>query len=352
MPAANPSAAVAYCRSVEDCTGHVGSACDKPDGQTAARPRLPLGRDRRWLLVAPMTLFFLVFFAFPVLSLLAVSLDKPMPGVVSAHGDFVFTNYIRFFSLPQYYEAAVRTLWISAVSTLIAAILGYPLALVIAKTEHPWWSTVLMILVLASMQLDGVIRLYGLMVLLGDNGLINGTLIRWHSIDKPMPLMYNVFGVIVGTVQVTLPFMVLSLIGVIRSINPSLEEAARSLGASRWRAFRSVTLPLTMPGLLAGMVLVFALASSSYVVAALMGGWKVWVMPIHIYERISNSGQWQFGAAISTVLFLDQHERRVRLSGVAARVAAGRAVTDSTRVPSASSGSAPARRLSCCCCRW
>ena len=81
-----------------------------------------------------------------------------------------------------------------------------------------------MILVLASMQLDGVIRLYGLMVLLGDNGLINGTLIRWHSIDKPMPLMYNVFGVIVGTVQITLPFMVLSLIGVIRSINPSLEE--------------------------------------------------------------------------------------------------------------------------------
>jgi putative spermidine/putrescine transport system permease protein len=289
----------------------------------AKRPRaraLTLGRDRRWLLVAPMTLFFLVFFAFPVLSLLAVSLDKPMPGVVSAHGDFALTNYIRFFSLPQYYEAAVRTLWISAVSTLIAAILGYPLALVVAKTEHPLWSTVLMILVLASMQLDGVIRLYGLMVLLGDNGLINGTLIRWHSIDRPMPLMYNVFGVIVGTV----PFMVLSLIGVIRSINPSLEEAARSLGASRWRAFRSVTLPLTMPGLLAGMVLVFALASSSYVVAALMGGWKVWVIPIHIYERISNSGQWQFGAAISTILFLINMSAVFVYQVVASRVAGGR----------------------------
>jgi putative spermidine/putrescine transport system permease protein len=294
---------------------------------TTKRPRaraLTLGRDRRWLLAVPMTLFFVVFFAFPVLSLLAVSLDKPMPGAVTAHGDFVLTNYIRFFSLPQYYEAAVRTLWISAVSTLIAAILGYPLAHVVAKTEHPLWSTVLMILVLASMQLDGVIRLYGLMVLLGDNGLINGTLIRWHSIDKPMPLMYNVFGVIVGTVQITLPFMVLSLIGVIRSINPSLEEAARSLGASRWRAFRSVTLPLTMPGLLAGMVLVFALASSSYVVAALMGGWKVWVIPIHIYERISNSGQWQFGAAISTILFLINMSAVFLYQVVASRVAGGR----------------------------
>jgi putative spermidine/putrescine transport system permease protein len=134
------------------------------------------------------------------------------------------------------------------------------------------------------------------------NGLINGTLIRWHSIDKPMPLMYNVFGVIVGTVQITLSFMVLSLIGVIRSINPSLEEAARSLGASRWRAFCSVTLPLTMPGLLAGMVLVFALASSSYVVAALMGGWKVGFYR-SIYERINNSGRWQ-SAPRFPILFL------------------------------------------------
>jgi putative spermidine/putrescine transport system permease protein len=283
-----------------------------------------LGQDRLWLLVLPMTLFFLIFFAFPVLSLLALAFDKPMPGVVVAHGDFVLTNFIRFFSLAQYYNSAVLTIWISAVSTLVAALLGYPLAYMVAKTEHPLWSTVLMILVLASMQLDGVIRLYGLMVLLGDNGLINGTLIRWHSIDKPLPLMYNVFGVIVGTVQITLPFMVLSLIGVIRNISPTLEEAARSLGASRWQAFRSILLPLSMPGILAGMLLVFALASSSYVVAALMGGWKVWVMPIHIYERISNNGQWQFGATISTILFLINMSAVFVYQFVASRMAGGR----------------------------
>jgi putative spermidine/putrescine transport system permease protein len=285
---------------------------------------LQLGRDRFWLLVAPMALFFLIFFAFPVLSLLALAFDKPTPGVVVAHGDFVLTNFIRFFRLAQYYNSAVLTIWISAVSTLIAALLGYPLAYVVAKTEHPLWSTVLMILVLASMQLDGVIRLYGLMVLLGDNGLINGTLIRWHYINKPLPLMYNVFGVIVGTVQITLPFMVLSLIGVIRNISPTLEEAARSLGATRWRAFRSILLPLSMPGILAGMLLVFALASSSYVVAALMGGWKVWVMPIHIYERISNNGQWQFGAAISTILFLINMSAVFVYQFVASRMAGGR----------------------------
>jgi putative spermidine/putrescine transport system permease protein len=181
-----------------------------------------------------------------------------------------------------------------------------------------------MITVLASMQLDGVIRLYGMMVLLGDNGLINGTLIRWHSIDKPLPLMYNVGGVIAGTVQITLPFMILSLLGIIRNISPSFEEAARSLGASRWQTFRSITLPLTMPGILAGMLLVFALSSSSYVVAALMGGWKVWVLPIHIFQQVTNSGRWQFGGAISVILFLLNISAVFIYQFVAGRSAGGR----------------------------
>lgn len=283
-----------------------------------------IGRNRLWLLVAPMTIFFVVFFLFPVLSMMALSFDTPRPGSVAAHGDFVLTNFERFFRLPQYYESIFRTLWISVVSTLIAASLGFPLAYLIAKTRRPLWNTVLMIMVLASMQLDGVIRLYGMMVLLGDNGLINGTLTRWHWIDAPIHFMYNNYGVIIGTVQITLPFMVLSLIGIIGNIHPSLEEAARSLGASRYQAFRSIILPLAMPGVLAGMLLVFALGSSSYVVAALMGGWKVWVLPIHIFERVTNSGQWQFGAAISLILFLINIAAVFVYQFVASRVAGGR----------------------------
>jgi putative spermidine/putrescine transport system permease protein len=272
--------------------------------RSTRRGALWSGRSRLWLLVAPMTLFFIVFFVFPVVALLSDAFDMPSPGAIAPRGDFVLANFHRFFAVAQYYNSALLTVEISVVSSITAAILGYPLAYVIAKIERPMWSTALMILVLASMQLDGVIRLYGMMVLLGDNGLINGTLIRWHYLEKPLPLMYNAFGVIIGTVQITLPFMVLSLIGVIRGIHPSFEEAARSLGASRWRTFREVTLPLTMPGLLAGMLLVFALASSSYVVAALMGGWKVWVLPMHIFQQISNGGHWQFGACIATILFV------------------------------------------------
>jgi len=270
----------------------------------APGPAFLAGRNRLWWLAVPLAIFFVFFFVIPVLVLLANAFDKPAAGSVAPAGDFVLTNFQRFLRLPQYYNSALLTIYVSFISSIIAAILGYPLAYLIAKTEHPAWNTFLMILVLASMQLDGVIRLYGMMVLLGDNGLINGTLIRWNYLSEPLPLMYNIFGVVVGTVQITLPFMVLSLIGVIRNIHPSFQEAARSLGASPWWAFRSITLPLTMPGLLAGTLLVFALASSSYVVAALMGGWKVWVLPVQIFERISNSGQWQFGAALATILLV------------------------------------------------
>jgi putative spermidine/putrescine transport system permease protein len=200
--------------------------------------------------------------------------------------------------------AILRSVWIGALVAAACLVLGYPLAFIIARAIRPSTATLLTLLVLVSMQLDMVIRLYGLMVLMGDNGIVNQALIKMNLISDPLPLMYNPFGVVVGLVQVTLPFMVLSLIGAIKAINPSLEEAARSLGASRWRAMRQVTLPLSLPGIYAGTLLVFALAISSYVVPALMGGWKVVTLPIHIYQQIAEVGRWQFGAAIGAVLFV------------------------------------------------
>lgn len=262
------------------------------------------GGFRLWWLVVPAFAFFLVFFIVPVASLFALSLNPSAAGVITVTDHFTLHNFARIFTHPLYYDAIYRSLGLSAIVSIVCLLLGYPLAYLIAKTEHPGRNTFLMILVLSSMQLDMVIRMYGLMVLFGDNGLINGLLKSLGVIDQPLPLMYDSFGVVAGLVQVTLPFMVLSLIGIIRGIHPSLEEAARSLGASRWRALRSVVLPLSMPGILAGTILVFALAVSSYVVPALMGGWKVVVLPIHIYQQIAETGRWQFGSAIAVVLFV------------------------------------------------
>jgi putative spermidine/putrescine transport system permease protein len=262
------------------------------------------GRVGLWWLVLPALLFFVAFCVVPVLSLFALSLNKAVAGVVTVQDNFTFANFARFFSNAAYYGAAFRSLGIAVVVALIGAVLGYPLAYVIAKAEHPARNTLLMILVLTSMQLDMVIRMYGLMVLLGDNGLVNQALLKSGAIEAPLHLMYNVLGVVIGLVQVTLPFMVLSLIGVIRNIHPSLEESARSLGASRWAAFWRVTFPLSMPGVLAGTLLVFALSISSYVVPALMGGWKVVVLPIHIYQQVAEVGRWQFGATNAVALFV------------------------------------------------
>jgi putative spermidine/putrescine transport system permease protein len=271
------------------------------DGAPARRPLMG-GAVRIWLLVLPLLLFLAAFFVLPVLSMLAISLDRAVPGVVTFQGHFVGTNFERFLARPAYYLAALRSISIAAAVTATCLILGYPLAYLIAKTRNVAANTLLMILVLAAMQLDMVIRLYGMMVLMGDRGLINGALMSAGAISSPLPLMYNTFGVIVGIVQFTLPFMVLSLIGVIRSIDPSLEEAARSIGANRRQTFLRITLPLSMPGILAGCMIVFALSISSFVVPALMGGWRVTVLPIHIYQQVAEIGNWQLGAALAVVL--------------------------------------------------
>ena len=260
---------------------------------------------RSALLAAPGFLFFFILFVVPLVSLFLLSLDKPSIGNASVQWMFDLRNFERFFGKALYYEAALRSAGLAALVSAITLLLGYPLAFLIAKTTNPRRNTTLMILVLCAMQLDMVIRLFGLMVLMGDVGVINEFL-RWAGIigEKPVPLMYNFTGVVVGLVQFSLPFMVLSLVGVIQGINPSLEEAARSLGARRWQTFWKITVPMSMPGILAGLLLVFAISFSSYVVPTLMGGWKVVVLPIHIFQQVAELGKWQFGAAIAVVMFV------------------------------------------------
>ncbi|MDC0868027.1 ABC transporter permease [Paracoccaceae bacterium] len=255
-------------------------------------------------MAAPGALFFFVFFVVPLASLFLLSLDKPTLGNASVQWMFDFRNFERFFGRAIYYEAASRSAGLAALVSLIALILGYPLAFVIAKTTNVRRNTTLMILVLSAMQLDMVIRLFGLMVLMGDVGLIN-EFFRWAGLigDEPLPLMYNFAGVVVGLVQFSLPFMVLSLVGVIQGINPALEEAARGLGATWSQTFWKITIPMSMPGILAGLLLVFAISFSSYVVPTLMGGWTVVVLPIHIFQQVVELGKWQFGAAIAVVMF-------------------------------------------------
>ena len=282
-----------------------GSVAQTLTSAPASPRRVDLRANRTVLLVIPAAVIFLLFFVAPVLMLFGMGFNPSEVGVVNfSWNDFTLETFGRFFEKPLYWGALVRSIVLSLIAAVFALLLGYPLAYVVAKEPRPGRANLYMILILASMQLDLIIRMYGFMILMGDEGLINQTLRRWGVIGDPLPLMYNAFGVVVGMVQLALPFMILSLIGVIQGINPSLEEAARSLGASQWKTFFTITFPMSMPGVLSGTLLVFAIAIGSYAVPVLMGGWRVLVVPMHIYQQVSEVGNWRFGAAIACILFL------------------------------------------------
>jgi putative spermidine/putrescine transport system permease protein len=258
-----------------------------------------VSRGARVLLLGPYVLLLTVFFAVPLLLMLLMSLSRSSFGQLE--WTLTLTQYIRFFTDAYYLSVLGDTLWLGVLTTVVCLLLGYPLAYHLALTRTPW-KPLLIVCILSPLLVGIVIRCYGWMILLADRGLINETLTQRGWIAKPLPLMYNKFGVTLALVHVFLPFMVLSLTGVLKRIEPQLIEASQTLGASPRRAFFEITLPLSLPGILAGSLLVFSLAISSFVVPILVGGFKVHVLPMVVYEQVLSVFDWPFGAANAFVL--------------------------------------------------
>jgi putative spermidine/putrescine transport system permease protein len=251
--------------------------------------------------IAPAALLFLLFFVLPfgVMAALSVLSGNPVSNPDVA---FTWRHYQRLFESDLYFDALVTTLRIGAITTLIALAIGYPLAHWMARMRSRLGHALLLMAVIAPLLTGIVVRTFAWMTVLGDRGVINTTLQALGLIEKPLPLMYNEFGVIVGLVHIYVPFMVLTLVGVIGRIDRSLEEAARGLGASRTRTFLEVTLPLSLPGIVAGSLLVFALAISAYVTPVLLGGNSVLTVPMLIYHQVSASFNLGFAGALGAVL--------------------------------------------------
>jgi putative spermidine/putrescine transport system permease protein len=182
-------------------------------------------------------------------------------------------------------------------------VLGFPVAYHLTRTRSRY-KGLLFSCVLSPLLVGVVIRSYGWMILLADHGLINESLLKAGIIKHSLPLMYNYFGVMTALVHVFLPFMVLSLSGSIQTINPDLESMAQSLGASRLRAFFDVVLPLSLPGVLSGSILVFVMTVSSYVLPILVGGFRVIITPMLVVQQVIEIFNWPGGAALALILFV------------------------------------------------
>jgi len=253
--------------------------------------------------IAPAALLFVLFFILPFGVMMLLSFLSGNP-VSNPNVSFTWRHYNRLVDSDLYFDALVATMRIGAITTLIALLIGYPLAHWMARMHSRVGHALLLMAVIAPLLTGIVVRTFAWMTLLGDRGVINITA-QWLGLaEKPLPLMYNEFGVIVGLVHIYVPFMVLTLVGVIGRIDRTLEEAARGLGASRFNTFLEVTLPLSLPGILAGSLLVFALAISAYVTPVLLGGNNVLTLPMLIYQQVSASFNLGFAGALGTVLLV------------------------------------------------
>jgi putative spermidine/putrescine transport system permease protein len=253
--------------------------------------------------ILPSGLLFILFFFLPIGLMAMMSFLTGNP-VVAPNVTFTTRHYARMIGDPYYLEVIWTTIRIGLLTTLIALAIGYPLAHWMARIKSRAGHALLLMAVLAPMLTGIVVRTFAWMTLLSDKGVINQTLISFGLITQPLKLMYNETGIVIGLVHIYVPFMVLTLTGVIGRIDERLEQAAENLGASPLRAFLEVTLPLSLPGVLAGSLLVFALSISAYVTPILLGGFQVMTLPILIYQQISANFNVSFAAALGMVLLI------------------------------------------------
>ncbi|GED30333.1 ABC transporter permease [Brevibacillus centrosporus] len=246
------------------------------------------------LLTAPAMIVLLGVFLIPMLLMLLLSFQDENEA-------FSLKNYALFVQDPFYVQILWRTIRVSIWTVLATLVLGYPVAMYMAQATGKMRGIVTM-LILAPHLISVVIRNFGWVVVLGEKGWVNESLIALGIIEQPLRLLYNELGVVIGLTDSFIAYMVLALATSMYAIDPSLNKAASILGASRVRTFFSVTLPLSLPGIIAGTTLVFSLSMSAFVTPALMGGTSVKVMPVIAYEQIMATLNWPLGAALAFLL--------------------------------------------------
>jgi putative spermidine/putrescine transport system permease protein len=253
-------------------------------------------------LLLPATLLVLGLLVAPLLLLLRISLNEYSPTQLMIEA-LTPANYLRAIADPYYQEVMLTTMGVAFSCTLLALLIGFPAAYWLARMESRWKSLAV-ILTLFPLLVGNVVRAAGWMALLGRDGAINAALQGIGLIGEPLTLLYTRGAVIAGILAVVAPYMILTLAAVLEGIPRNLEEAAGNLGAGPLTGFRRVVLPLALPGVAAGCVLVFILCMNAYATPVLLGGPQFKMMAPAVYDQFVRGTNWPFGAALAFLLLL------------------------------------------------
>ncbi|MBR2690373.1 MAG: ABC transporter permease [Aquamicrobium sp.] len=263
-------------------------AISHPD--ISASTRAPSG----FAYALPALLLLGLFFVVPVMMLLVRSVLEPQPG---------FGNYVELLGSSTYLRIFFNTFLVSAVVTLLSVLIGFPVAWMLAIMPSRW-AAVLFAIIVLSMWTNLLARTYAWMVLLQRTGLINKTLMNLGLIDQPLALVNNLTGVTIGMVYIMLPFVILPLRGVIRNIDPAILQAASVCGATRWQSLVRVLIPLALPGVVAGALMVFVMSLGYFVTPALLGGTSNMMLAEMIAQFVQSLVNWGMGGAAAFVLLV------------------------------------------------
>ncbi|ARV72611.1 spermidine/putrescine ABC transporter permease PotB [Vibrio campbellii] len=213
---------------------------------------------------------------------------------------FTFNNYLRLLD-PLYAKVLMHSFYMAIIATLLCLVIGYPFAYIVAKMPEKW-RPFMLFLVIVPFWTNSLIRTYGLKIVLGTQGILNKSLMAMEIIDKPMRLMYTETAVMIGLVYILLPFMILPLYSAIEKLDNTYIEAAKDLGANKFQTITKVILPLTMPGIIGGCLLVLLPALGMFYISDLLGGAKNLLIGNVIKSQVLNARDWPFGAATSIAL--------------------------------------------------
>ncbi len=258
------------------------------------------GRSTPWLLSAPALALFGLMVLLP-LGLTAVLSFHPFSHEQGVQSGFTLAHYALVFTDGYYWEIFGRTAWVALLTTLICVLVGAPEAYILSRMRAPWRSVFLLV-ILAPLLVSVVVRAFGWSLVLGPAGFVNQF---FDAVGMGrVRMLYTPIAVVVALVHVMLPFMVIPVWTSLQKLDPQVENAALSLGASRWTVWRRIVLPQVTPGLLSGGLIVFALSASALAIPGLLGGRRLKMVATLIYDEYLHELNWPLGAALALVLLV------------------------------------------------